>query len=755
MSQEIKKPVKALHFLNKKGQGIVEFALILAFCVGIGLAAREAGLGEALDKAFAGTGEVTAPKDIQPGVSTGSSGSSTTVTIDQSNKTPERTDAKYTSMTSDEVKDFNFLNDLKDYFTNHPTDNSLADDIWNAYKGNRQFADAEAEARSRNVGLALLGKDLTGDNAVTDAVWKDLKADKNWAFDTDDQTIHAFLNNYKTNTESWDVSDPDKLNGYIDDLQTRNVYFANLEANDIANMLKNIGKTSFVNSAGNGSDFYDGYLEIKKQFWPDNPVSLSLAKTIADFTASSDENRIYNYVQDLKTYFNNNADKIWNAFNKNGQYQVAENDVRSMLNATNIVAVEDSFWIQAKGSNNWELDSDDSIIKTFLSDFVNDSENAGKTIEQLVDDLQKRNKQFKNIDSSTITGMIANLGETSLVNADVYSGYLGIKQQFWGKPDPTIQLVLSSQGSVVVKGENAEQTVLTHIIDVANNYKAENNKTSLDYNDYEKISQKLNTDYSINIEAWRLSNLSIADKTADDIKINFDLAQALKIGVNWALDEEDSEINAFLKAYMTANRLNNTDEEYAAIAHKIKSDYGTTLFSDIEEDTIIKMLKNPDTLSADNATVYKGYWQIKKKFWNENAVTAMPTDSITNAPTLTQDTTEKYGVQLSVINADQWNDVPIHERRAVAQRGAIFVLNNEYWIYTAYDSNLTTTVDLKGKSIKMNIDNPIQKSGQYYAITGAGDVVIENGNIYVYSNAYYIEPTCSSAAESSNFMKIN
>lgn len=31
MSQEIKKPVKALQFLNKKGQGIVEFALILAF----------------------------------------------------------------------------------------------------------------------------------------------------------------------------------------------------------------------------------------------------------------------------------------------------------------------------------------------------------------------------------------------------------------------------------------------------------------------------------------------------------------------------------------------------------------------------------------------------------------------------------------------------------------------------------------------------------------------------------------------------
>lgn len=178
MSQEIKKPVKALQFLNKKGQGIVEFALILAFCAGIGIAAREAGFSEALDAAFAGTGEVTAPKDIQPGVSTGSSGSSTTVTIDESSKLPEKTDQKYTSMTSDEVKDFNFLNDLKTYFESHSTGNNIDDDIWNAYKGNQTFDNDEAEARARSVGLALLDKGLTGDNAIEDAVWKDLKAEK-------------------------------------------------------------------------------------------------------------------------------------------------------------------------------------------------------------------------------------------------------------------------------------------------------------------------------------------------------------------------------------------------------------------------------------------------------------------------------------------------------------------------------------------------------------------------------------------------
>lgn len=42
--------------LSKKGQGLVEFALILAFCAGIGLAGREAGFGKAID-ALLGSGE--------------------------------------------------------------------------------------------------------------------------------------------------------------------------------------------------------------------------------------------------------------------------------------------------------------------------------------------------------------------------------------------------------------------------------------------------------------------------------------------------------------------------------------------------------------------------------------------------------------------------------------------------------------------------------------------------------------------------
>ena len=38
--------------LNKKGQGIVEFALLCAFCAAIGLFARDAGFSEAFKESF-------------------------------------------------------------------------------------------------------------------------------------------------------------------------------------------------------------------------------------------------------------------------------------------------------------------------------------------------------------------------------------------------------------------------------------------------------------------------------------------------------------------------------------------------------------------------------------------------------------------------------------------------------------------------------------------------------------------------------
>ena len=451
MSQEIKKPVTVLKFLNKKGQGIVEFALILAFCVGIGIAAREAGLAEALDAAFAGTCDVAAPKDIQPGVSTGCSGSSTTVTIDEAVKLPEKTDAKYSSMTSDEVKDFYFLNDLKKYFEANPKGNNLDDDIWNAYKGNQSFANDEAEARARRVGLALLGNDLTGDNAVTDAVWKDLKAEKVWAFDQDDKAIYDFLNSNSS------------MNA--DELRLRNVYLSELDSDTIATLRSNTNNSRFDNE-----NIYSSYLAIKKKFWP-NPVNLTLAPVISDsaFNATSDEMRIFNYVagvsgqKGLVSYFENFSERIPNVadrlsrdlsvFKIDNEYTASgDNDdlTAAMFSDVNngITSVDDSFWKQIKQNKGWALDTDDETIKAKLTEFIATirSENESLTNDAIIAELQERNTQFKKLSSSAITSMINNLEEGNL-NEDAYTGYLAIKKQFWPNNVNTDQMVLAqSQG---------------------------------------------------------------------------------------------------------------------------------------------------------------------------------------------------------------------------------------------------------------------------------------------------------------------
>lgn len=451
MSHDINKPAKVLQFLNKKGQGIVEFALVLAFCAGIGLAAREAGLAEALDAAFAGTGGVAAPKDIQPGVSKGSEGSSTTVIVDQSNKVPERTDAKYASMTSDETKDLNFINDLKDYFTAHPTENDVNDEIWSAYKGNQTFANAEAETKARSAALALLGSNFTGDNAVDDAVWKDLKEANNWAFDTDDLAIYNFLTTNNTLT--------------ADELQLRNVYFSELDETAIATIRSNSNSNHFDNE-----NIYSSYLAIKKKFWP-NPVNLTLAPVISNpaFNASSFEQRIFNYVKGVSGqtgligYFESFSDRIPNPADrlskdlsvfKLGNEFAADGDndelTVAMFSAANngITAVDDNFWKQIKQNKGWALDTDDETIKAKLTEFIetirNEHENETLTDDEIITELKERNTQFNKLDNSSIANMISNL-ESNNLNEGAYVGYLAIKKQFWPDNVNSAQIVLQSQ----------------------------------------------------------------------------------------------------------------------------------------------------------------------------------------------------------------------------------------------------------------------------------------------------------------------
>ena len=445
MSKKIKCLTSISRFLNQKGQDVVEFALLCAFCVGIGLAAREAGLGEALDKAFAGTSDTAAPSAIEAGKAEGTTSTNVSEVIgegDEPVEQPKKTD--YDS-TSDEKNLFNYLKDLGEYFKDSDT---KEDDIWNAYKGEKQYASPDAEAKARHAALATLGANNLTD--VSDDYLKALKEDNAWAFDRDDQAIHDFL------VANQGLS--------AEELKIRNVYFANLEDSVIETMRNNLSSDNLVNGS-----VYDGYLAIKKQFWP-NSVTLSLAPTIADFTASSDEQRVFDYIDGangLQAYFNQFAqltseekiNKVLNAFNANDIYTADGDNVTALLNANSITDVSDDFWVQIKENNGWVRDADDTSIRDqLINEFINTDENKNKSVEELVAEVQEQNAQFKNLGNKTfadgtkgtnvIAKMISNAkdNKSTLEDKDVYRGYLSIKKEFWASGD-NIDLTFVKPGS--------------------------------------------------------------------------------------------------------------------------------------------------------------------------------------------------------------------------------------------------------------------------------------------------------------------
>ena len=471
MSGKKKNITTNLQFLkNKKGQGIVEFALICAFCVGVGLAAREAGLLDALQSGYNGqqsdftpaaiqqknvttkSGNIAAVADTGGGTNTPDAGQGEEGAVTKTQ--PDR--ANYTNKkSSSEANTFDYVKALKDYFAEDAQNltDEQKDAIWNAYKGDKEYDDADQEVRVRHAALATLGANNLTD--VSDDYLKAIKEDNAWAFDRDDQAIHDFL------VANQGLS--------AEELKIRNVYFANLEDSVIETMRNNLSSDNLVNGS-----VYDGYLAIKKQFWP-NSVTLSLAPTIADFTASSDEQRVFDYIDGangLQAYFNQFAqltseekiNKVLNAFNANAIYTADGDNVTAVLNANSITDVSDDFWAQIKESKGWIRDNDDEIIKSKLDEFVaqirNESEN-GMTDDEVIAELQKRNTQFKNLGSSdtsiaTIKKMISNLSEDKL-DADAYAGYLAIKKQFWGTGNSVSLVLAKKQNGNTISGTTFEE----------------------------------------------------------------------------------------------------------------------------------------------------------------------------------------------------------------------------------------------------------------------------------------------------------
>ena len=477
MTKENKKPAKMLRVFNHKGQSIVEFALLCAFCVGVGLIVRETNLVEALGASFSGTGTHAAPTAIVAGETTHAGSETYTITKTINGAVPNK--QNYTSG-SEEANSLNFLKDLQDYYTNNPTGNAIEDDIWNAYKGTKTYTD---EPKAKSAALALLGNNLTGNKAVADAVWKDLKKANDWAFDIDDATINNFLNDFFGTNGNVDENDPK-----IAELKKRNIFFANLSNQQIATMANNRNHKENFNYTG-GDAVYEGYLAIKKQFWSTDAsgnntakaVALDLAPLITDaaFAATSDEKKIFNYVNGVNgtkgvvPYFGQYASaqlsdigarlqKELDVFKLNNSY-VADDDndnlITTMFSATKIEDVSDDFWVQIKENNGWVRDADDTSIRDqLINEFINTDENKNKSVEELVAEVQEQNAQFKNLGNKTfadgtkgtnvIAKMISNAkdNKSTLEDKDVYRGYLSIKKEFWASGD-NIDLTFVKPGS--------------------------------------------------------------------------------------------------------------------------------------------------------------------------------------------------------------------------------------------------------------------------------------------------------------------
>ena len=299
-----------------------------------------------------------------------------------------------------------------------------------------------------------------------------------------------------------------------------------------------------------------------------------------------------------------------------------------------------------------------------------------------------------------------------------------------------------TEGSV-----SLEEATANRILAVYNNYRGKHVNDSWG-------------DYADTANALRLEGINIDTNTINALVNNKDawkdtdwVASNLKAATNWQMDADDIIISSFLKRYAEAKRYNVNDyNEFYAAVQNLKSDFA--VFSGIDTGVIMSMLKYPDNLSNDGGNVYKGFWNIKKQFWANNTTLTMPADAITDAPRLIAETMNYHGVQLNVTTVSDWEQTPIGERRSDVQQGKLYMLNNEYYVYNSGDTyNIASLDDFKGKSVKLN--DPVQKHGQHYNIKSVGDVVIENGNVYVYINSGYIDKHCSSAAGNGNFIKVN
>ena len=315
---------------NNKGQGLVEFALVCAFCVAVGLAAREAGLLDALSDSYNEQQTAFAPSDIQPyksnvagnisagtnvsggggtntGGESGNTGGQGEGTGGQSGNTGgqgEGTGGQGEGTGGQGEGTGGQSGNTGDQGGNTPG-------IVPGGNGEGEVDPEEQGGESQNTGPTAVSEEAIANRIL--AVYEDYKgknpngawgdyadvanALKTEGINVDTNTINALVSNgnaWKTNAgvayglkksvngrfDDNDKAIHDFLDTYIktygsdnaaNNLRATNSYFANMEDWRINQMISDLGSNKLTSE-----NVYYGYISIKQKFWSENK-SVSLA----------------------------------------------------------------------------------------------------------------------------------------------------------------------------------------------------------------------------------------------------------------------------------------------------------------------------------------------------------------------------------------------------------------------------------------------------------------------------------------------
>lgn len=745
MPGEMKKDNQALGFLkNNKGQNIVEFALLLAFCAGIGLAAREAGLLDALNESYSQQQAVYEPVaivknetarsgDIAAVEDTG--GGSNAVNQSQASQNQNN------NANSSEASAFDALNELKKNYTD--LTDEVKEAIWNAYKGEKTYDNAAQETKAKHATLALLGADNVTD--VSDENWLAIKEDQAWAFDDADKYIYKFL--------------LDNASLTANELKIRNTYFASLSEETINKMKTNRSNSAF--DSENAEDIpaiYQGYLAIKKQFWVTDeqgnvtikPVTLSLAPLITDtaFNATSDERKVYNYLngdKGLKDYFDDFVtgddltNKVKAAFNLNGDYTINDTNLNAMLTKENVSDLADEFKKEVDSGNNLNLDTDETTIHDFLS---------GKD----VNDVQARNKYFADMDT-TVIGKMKDAADRS---DGSYDGYLAMKKQFGFETIPAETLnnfapLISTDGSI-----SDEKKVFDFIKGLKNYFNGLNDSEAKVWRAF-----GLNGQYNVDgVEAASLAAMiskvdgNLADAATDE---DFAFWKRIKESHGWEWDADDNTIKNRLNVFIGQIKIDlekqeMTDAQFIEqhideiVEELVERNAQFKNFgnSDANKLTIKKMITNLSSGQL-NEDAYKGYLAIKKQFWQNNNQPVQLDDLVPKQGSSGGDLTPKpdnvKGLPLSVveITSTNWNTQNIQN---LIQRGSVYKNGTDYYVYFGWSNQCSSLDDLRQPYNSVKIDDIYYEknynTGDLLPSINGGDILVRGNEAYVYTNNYYV-----------------